>query len=62
MAKYKKYSPKWQQQKLYNRWVKQIDMNHYDYKIGVCIDYDYAFTSRFVVTSANVHDDYVWAD
>ena len=48
--------------KLYSRWVKQIDMNHYDYKIGVCIDTENGFIRRFVVTPANDHDYYVWAD
>ncbi len=44
------------------RWVKKNDINHYGYKNSICIDAEHGFIRRFVVTPANIHDDYVWAD
>ena len=56
-------SPKRLQQKdLDARWVKKNDINHYGYKNSICIDAEHGFIRRFVVTPANIHDDYVWAD
>jgi transposase, IS5 family len=51
-----------QQRDLDARWVKQNDINHYGYKNSICIDAEYGFIRRFVVTPANFDDDYVWAD
>ena len=44
------------------RWVKKNDINHYGYKNSICIDAEHGFIRRFVVTPANIHDNYVWAD
>ena len=41
---------------------KKNDINHYGYKNSICIDAEHNFIRRFVVTPANIHDDYVWAD
>ena len=32
------------------------NINHYVYKISICIDADQGFIRRFVVTPANIHD------
>ncbi len=56
-------SPKRLQQKdLDAGWVIKNDINHYCYKNSICIDAKYGFTNRFVITPANILDDYLWAD
>ncbi len=45
-----------------SHWVKKNDINHYGYKNSICIDAEHGFIRRFAVNSANIHDDYVWAD
>ena len=58
-----KESPKrLQQRDLVARWVKNNDINYYGYKNSICIDAEHGFIRRFVVTPANIHDDYGWAD
>jgi len=42
--------------------LKKNDINHYGYKNSICIDAEHGFIRRFVVTPANIHDNYVWAD
>ena len=51
-----------QQRDLDARWVKKNDINHYGYKNSICFDAEHGFIRCFVVTPANIHDDYVWAD
>ena len=38
------------------------DINHYGYKNSICIDAEHGFIRSFVVTPANILDDYVLAD
>ena len=38
------------------------NINHYGYKNSICIDAEHGFIRRFVVTPANINNDYVWAD
>ena len=41
---------------------KKNDINHYGFKNSICIDAEHGFIRRFLVTPANIKDDYVWAD
>ena len=41
---------------------KKNDINNYGYKNSIRIDAEYGFNIRFIVTPANIHNDYVWAD
>ena len=50
------------QKDLDESWVKKNDTNYCDYKIGICIDAEHGFISRFLANPANVNDDYLWAD
>ena len=38
------------------------DINNYVYTYSICIDADYGFIRHFVITPANNHDGYVWAN
>ena len=65
-----------QQRDLDAHWVKKNLINHYGYKNSICIEAEYGFIRRFIVTLANIYDsqmlpmlldpqnqdDYVWAD
>lgn len=41
---------------------QQFFVDPYSYTNNIYIDTKYAFTRRFVATSANIHYDYIWSD